>query len=354
MTSKQKDEGGQLEVAYDGTVRVPAFFLPLSAALSRESKSLLAASLSSPRRLKLPTAAEFKTEAQFATAIDSFRRALDEGFARPAAENLLANFPVRITPGRMAGVPIEEFTPLVAADEQRVLINLHGGAFFAGATHVARVESIPMAYKGGFRVISVDYRQGYEHKFPAASEDVAAVYAELLRDYSPSQIGIYGGSAGGMLASQATAWILEQGLPKPGAIGVFSAGTGGSGDGAYFAAIGTGKLPPDDTMVSIVEAPFGYFANTHFDDYLVNPNIAPEAFRARFPPTLLITATRAFDLSPALATHRALVQAGVDASLHVFDGLGHGFYYEAVTPEAVDAYNTMIRFFRKYLGPLAR
>ncbi len=351
MKPKQLDEGDPLEVAEDGTVRVPAFSLPLSAALSRESKSLLAAALSRTRRMNLPSATDFKTAAQFATAIDSFRRALDEGFARPASENLLAAFPVRITPGRIAGVRIEEFTPLGAADEQRVLINLHGGAFFAGAIYVARIESIPMAHKGGFRVISVDYRQGYEHQFPAASEDVAAVYSALLQDYLPSQIGIYGGSAGGMLASQATAWILQQGLPKPGAIGMFSAGTGGSGDGAYFAAIGTGQWPPEDTMVSIVDAPFGYFANTHFDDYLVNPNIAPEAFRAKFPPTLLITATRAFDLSPALATHRALVQAGVEASLHVFDGLGHGFYYDAVTPEAVDAYNTMIRFFRKHLGP---
>jgi monoterpene epsilon-lactone hydrolase len=351
MISKRQVQGGLLQVAADGTVPVPAFLLPLSAALSRESRSLLAAALSSSRRMSLPAVIDFKTDAQFVRAVDSFRRALDEGFARPASENLLATFPVRITPGRIAGVPVEEFTPLEALDEQRVLINLHGGAFFAGATHVARIESIPMAHKGRFRVISVDYRQGYEHKFPAASEDVAAVYAELLHAYSASQIGIYGCSAGGMLASQATAWILEQGLPKPGAIGVFSAGTGGSGDGAYFAAIGTGQWPPEETLMSIVDAPFGYFSNTHFDDYLVNPNIAPEAFRARFPPTLLITATRAFDLSPALATHRALVQAGVDASLHVFDGLGHGFYYDAVTPEAVDAYNTMIRFFRKHLRP---
>ncbi|HKN09802.1 MAG TPA: alpha/beta hydrolase [Pseudomonadota bacterium] len=329
---------------------MPAFELPMSAALSRESKALLAAALANPRRMNLPAAKNFKTEAEFKSAVDAFRRALDEGFARPASEKLLAMFPVRITPGRMGGVPVEAFTPDEALDDRRVLINLHGGAFFSGATYVARIESIPMVHKGKFRVISVDYRQGYEHKFPSASEDVAAVYGELLKDYLPRQIGIYGGSAGGMLAVQATAWILERGLPAPAAIGVFSAGTGGSGDGAYFSAIGTGQFPPDDAMASISQAPVGYFASTRSDDYLVNPNIAPEPFRARFPPTLLMTATRAFDLSPALATHRALVQAGVEASLHVFDGLGHGFYYDAVTPEAVDAYDTMIRFFRKHLS----
>jgi len=300
--------------------------------------------------MSLPEAADFETEAEFKLAVDAFRKTLDEGLARPGSERMLARLPVHIRQGRMGGVPVETFTPLEDVDQERVLINLHGGAFFAGALYVARMESIPVAHMGRFRVISVDYRQGYEHRFPAASEDVATVYAELLKDYLPGQIGIYGGSAGGILAAQATAWILEQGLPRPGAIGVFSAGTGGSGDGAYFSAIGTGRTPPDNAMSSLWSAKVGYFANVRRDDYLVNPNIAPEAFRARFPPTLMITGTRAFDLSPALATHRALVQANVDASLHVFDGLGHSFYYDAATPESLDAYNTIIRFFRKHLS----
>jgi acetyl esterase/lipase len=55
-------------------------------------------------------------------------------------------------------------------------------------------------------------------------------------------------------------------------------------------------------------------------------------------------------MSPAIATHRALVQAGVDASLQVFDGVAHAFFYDGVSPESVDAYNTMIRFFRKHLS----
>ncbi|CAN7496277.1 alpha/beta hydrolase [Phenylobacterium sp. LjRoot219] len=337
-------------VAADGTIATPSFELPLSAALSAESRARLAAMLTSPQRMNLVEAADFTSEADFKAAVDAFRRGLDEGMARPASARLLEMFPVDIVAERLGGVPVEVFTPKGGADDGRVLINLHGGAFFSGATYVARMESIPVAHNGGFRVVSVDYRQGYEHKFPAASEDVAAVYAELLKTHAPEQIGIYGSSAGGMLTAQATAWILEHGLPAPGAIGVLSAGTGGAGDGAYFSAIGSGRHPPDNMMARISDAPVGYFAGTRADDHLVNPNIAPLAFRARFPPTLLITATRAFDLSPALATHRALVQAGVDAQLHVFDGLGHSFFYDAVTPESVDAYDTIIRFFRKHLA----
>ena len=348
--TKQPEAGDPLAVAADGTVAVAAFELPISAALSAESRARLAAMLSSAGRMNMPEAGAFAEEAGFRSAVDGFRKMLDDNMAGPGSERLLETFPVDIAPGRISGVPVEVFTPKAQMDEERVLINLHGGAFYAGATYVARMEAIPLAHKGNFRVVSVDYRQGYEHKFPAASEDVTAVYAELLKDYAPGQIGICGTSAGGMLTAQATAWILELGLPAPGALGVFSAGTGGSGDGAYFSAIGTGKHPPDEAMASITGARFGYFAGTRADDYLVNPNIAPADFRAKFPPTLLITGTRAFDLSPALATHRALAQAGVEASLHVFDGLGHAFFYDAVAPESVDAYDTIVRFFRKHLS----
>ena len=137
-----------------------------------------------------------------------------------------------------------------------------------------------------------------------------------------------------MLAAQVTAWIIRHGLPVPGAVGIFSAGLGGPGDGDYFAAIGNRQAPPDRVMSRFIEGTVGYFSTASADDPCVNPTIAPLDFRAKFPPTMLITSTRAFDLSPAIGTHRALCQAGVDASLHVFDGLGHCVYYFVGTPKA--------------------
>jgi acetyl esterase/lipase len=76
---------------------------------------------------------------------------------------------------------------------------------------------------------------------------------------------------------------------------------------------------------------------------------APETL-ANFPPTLIVTATRGFELSAALYTHTQLVRVGVEADLHVWEGLFHGFFYNPDVPESKDAYNVMVKFFDSHLG----
>lgn len=349
----------KVQIDADGTIHVPAFLLPLSAALSSEARQMQLQSLmrSGPG---LPSIAGLNSDEEFASYVDKYRTTLDEQLIGPLSRAIAGAFPVDISQGKLAGVPVEEFTPSEQKDPRRVLINLHGGAFMSGATYGGRVESMPLASLGKIKVVSVDYRQGYEHKYPAASEDVTIVYRELLKTYASENIGIYGGSAGGKLTAQATAWILDQGLPAPGAIGIFGSGGGGGGDSTFFGKIGQAEIPPPasaaDDPVSIVRpgGPFGYLSNVAPNDPLGVPLYAPQALLAQFPPTLLISATRAFDMSPAIRFHRALTQAGVDAALHIFDGLGHCFYYNPWMPESKDAYDTMIRFFDRHLGTETR
>lgn len=329
---------------------MPSFDFPPSAALSDVARMAQLTRSPPARNLTIPRPTEFASEEMFAEAVKVFRNNLDDGLARMLSDAILKAYPVQMEQTTLGDKPVEFFMPLGAYDEDRILINLHGGAFCAGAKYIARVESIPVCSLGGWKVVSVDYRQGYEHKFPAACEDVAAVYAALLETYPAERIGIFGGSAGGTIASQTIAWLIEHGQPVPGALGIFAAGTSGGGDSSYFSAISAGQRPPFDLFGDLIGGKVGYFSNVRADDYLVNPNLAPEAFRAQYPPTLLITGTRAPDLSPAIAVHRALQAAGVYASLQVFDGLGHSFYYDITLPESQDAYSTIVRFFREKLG----
>src|SRR5262249_46514269 len=109
----------------------------------------------------------------------------------------------------------------------RVLINVHGGGFYGGrGLTFGQLESIPLAAIGRIKVVTVDYREAPYYKFPAATEDTVAVYRELLKQYHPAAIGIFGSSAGGVLTAQVLATLGAQRLPRPGAAGIFWAGPG--------------------------------------------------------------------------------------------------------------------------------
>jgi acetyl esterase/lipase len=258
----------------------------------------------------------------------------------------------------IGGVHAYDYTPqggVSAANRQRVLINLHGGAFMGCWPACAELESMPVSAMGRIRVVSLDYRQGPKYRFPAASEDVASVYRELLKTYRPQNVGIYGCSAGGMLTGMAVAWFQKHDLPRPGAIGILCAGmtlapNGFGGDAAYTtAAIGESRAPPPPQSDAGAGAALPYFSGVSISDPLAAPASSPQVL-AEFPPTLVVTGTRAFELSSAVHTHALLVKAGVDADLHVWEGMFHGFFYNADVPESRDCYDVIVNFFASHLG----
>ncbi len=259
-------------------------------------------------------------------------------------------YPVNIESRVINGVRVEVIAPgqgPSSGNEHRVLINLHGGAFAWGEGSGGEVESIPIASVGRIDVITVAYRQGPEHSFPAASEDVASVYRDLLKDHDPRQIGIYGCSAGGILTAQSIAWFDRVGLPQPGAVGMFCGAAGRmSGDSLHIApALGGQK------MQDHFELQFPYFAQAHVKetDPLVYPINSPQLL-ARFPPSLLIAGSRDFSLSSLFQTQRALVEQGVEAELHVWDGLPHAFFVDPDLPESSEVYRVVTKFFARRLS----
>lgn len=271
---------------------------------------------------------------------------LDEYFFAPRIEEARRLYPVDEEVLTIDGVYTEVFTPASGVPDEngdRVLINLHGGGFSMGARTEGRLESIPVANIARMKVISVDYRQGPEHRFPAASEDVATVYRHLLETYSPKNIGIFGCSAGGMLTAQSVAWFNKHNLPQPGAIGIFCAGAGEFGTGD--AAVITKAFGADFSSGQEIE----YFSGESWDNPLIGPQEHPEIL-ALFPPTLLITSTRDGALSSAAITHQRLVSEGVRADLHVYEGLHHYFFADTDLPESRHVFNVISNFFNRELA----
>jgi len=325
----------------NGDVRVPAFTLPVSRLVSEEAAAA--------QRLRATVPPMDTTGIEDAP----LRRQQINAYMAPSIAGLRERFAVAIEATTLGGVPVLDVTPADGShDPERVLINLHGGAFTVGWDGVALVETIPMAVLAGMRVVSVGYRMAPEHRHPAAVEDVAAVYAALLETYAPERIGIYGGSAGGVLAAQTAAWLAAHGLPQAGALGVF--GAGGTpfeaGESAYVTAYTDGSFPaPPIDGSAPVDITKGYFDGIDAKDPTAWPAYHLDVL-ARFPPTLLITGTRSIDLSPAIYTNSQLIKAGVRTTLIVGESMGHCYYYNLELPEARDAYAAIVSFFRENLN----
>jgi acetyl esterase/lipase len=252
----------------------------------------------------------------------------------------------------MGGVTVDVVKPaagIPARQGNRALINVHGGAFMWGSGSGALVEAIPIAATMAITVVTVDYRLAPEHHYPAASEDVAAVYAALLRRYPPENIGIYGCSAGGVITAQSVAWFQRNGLPRPGAIGTFC-GTGAaySGDSAYLSdPLTAGKPMRHGALPATL--PSAYMAGVSAGDPVAYP-LASDAVMRGFPPTLQLAGSRDFAASVLTWQHRRLAALGVQSELQLFDGLGHAFFVWPDMPESIEAYRLVSAFFDRHLG----
>lgn len=278
------------------------------------------------------------------------KRAFYDAINRDRVERMRKRYAVTTRERRYGGVLADVVEPRGGPRDRRVLINLHGGAFLWGARSGALVESIPIAALSGMTVVSVDYRQGPEHAFPAASEDVEAVYRALLDEHRAEDIGVYGCSAGGYLAAQAVARFIARRLPLPGAVGILCAGfVPPDGDSVYFAPLLDGA-PMRAAPPRLSELP--YLRDAPMHDPQVFPGLHPD-YVARFPPTLLITGTRDFLMSAAVRSHALLAAAGVPAELHVYDGMAHAFFSDPEPPESRAAYDAVVAFFKRHLGARA-
>jgi monoterpene epsilon-lactone hydrolase len=282
-----------------------------------------------------------------AQSLEERRATTDEWRAQDSAE-ALKQYPVVIHSTKLAGVPVDEINPLEPPVENRnrVFINLHGGGFNSDSG--SRIEGDPIANLARTEVISVYYRLAPEHPFPAAVDDVIAVYQELLKTHAPRNIAIYGTSAGAILTCEVAVKLKQLKLPLPGALGVFS----GLGD---FSRVGDsrqlftldglpGQLEPIDDK-NLPDAM--YVGNTSRRDPVLSPLFAD---LRGLPPTLLVTSTRDMLLGDTATLHRTLLRQGVDARLVVFEALPHAFWYHFEFPETREALQLMAHFLDSSVG----
>ena len=88
------------------------------------------------------------------------------------------------------------------ADADRVLLFLHGGGYELGSLRSDGELAARLGRASRMRVLFPEYRLAPEHPFPAAIDDVRAVWRWLRTDQqlSPGSMAVAGDSAGGGLA----------------------------------------------------------------------------------------------------------------------------------------------------------
>ena len=261
---------------------------------------------------------------------------VDVPFARPGGQELLARI------YRPKGDPV---APLTA------LVDVHGGAWNRGDRTTGAHHGRALA-ASGLVVVSLDFRQGGDHKHPAASADVAAgvryVRAHATRlGVDPRRVGLVGSSSGGHLAMLTA---VKPGAPEFGGTPIVRA------DGSLDAS------PADESVAFVLAlypvadplARFRYVVGrqddgtgfdakrliaAHHGYFLSEAQMAEasvtrvvEAREARALPPAWIAHAELDDNVPAAITEalvRAYQQAGGELERVHFPGAKHGFIQQA-------------------------
>jgi acetyl esterase/lipase len=261
----------------------------------------------------------------------------------PSAEHILQSVPARVEVRVMGGVTVYVGIPndLPTGRESHALMTFHGGAFICFGGKCAMALAAQTAVDSNCTTFAVDYRMPPDHPYPAALEDGFAVYRQLIEEIEPAKIAVSGCSAGGNLAAALTLKLRDEGYPLPAAVVLTSPALDLTESGDSYNT----NLYIDGVLKRPMPEVFGLYAN---GVDLTHPYLSPmfADYRPGFPPTFLQAGTRDLLLSSAVRTHRAMRAAGVDAELHIWEGMPHPGFGNA--PEDKEIQQEINRFLEKY------
>ena len=267
-----------------------------------------------------------------------------------AARTLAEGLSVTIQEDKIGGVNVHWVTPSEIADnhQKHLFVYIHGGAWVRNAGVAGTLEAVLIAARLKIPLVSIDYRMPPKHPAPAATDDVASVWKELLKQRSATSMAMGGTSAGGNITLSSVHRFKDLGLPVPGAlyVGTPAVDLDMTGDSRFL------NKGVDRLLVSWKHIPHDAAAMYAGEYDLKHPYVSPiYGDFSDFPPSYLISGTRDLMLSDAVRAHRRLRRAGVEADLHIYEGQSHGDYiYVWNAPESEEHYAELNAFMLKHLS----
>lgn len=262
-----------------------------------------------------------------------------------AAKVLWTARKVQVEQAEVHGLKAEWLTPR-GAQENKLLIYLHGGAYVMGncATHRQLVSYL--AKFSGIKALLPEYRLAPEHPFPAAVDDAVGLYRSLLAEgYAASNIVIAGDSAGGGLTMATLLSLRDSRHPLPAAACLLSPwlDLAATGESMTTHARKDPWFQPED--MPIVAA---YYCR---EDQLRHPLVSPVyADLSGLPPLFIQVGEDEILLSDSTRAAEKVKAAGGDVEIEIWPGMWHVFQaFLRQVPESKKAAKKIGKFVQQAL-----
>jgi epsilon-lactone hydrolase len=235
---------------------------------------------------------------------------------------------------------------LGCASADRVVLHLHGGAYVMGSPRTHRGLAAAMSRTAHAQVLLPDYRLAPEDHHPAALDDALTVYRWLVEDrgYPPGRIAVTGDSAGGGLGLALLLAARDAGLALPACYVGLSPWTDLAATGASVAELD--GIDPWLSAALLIPAARAYAGTVDLRDPMVSPLYGD---LSGLPPVLVHAGSDEILRDDAVRLVERAREAGVDASLGIFDGLWHVFQAFPL-PESRSSIREIGAFIRRHTG----
>ncbi len=257
---------------------------------------------------------------------------------------------VTVTKAELGGVPVAEIT-VDGIEPRHVVLYFHGGVYVMGDAFLAADLASQVGRRTAARVMSVDYRLGPEHPYPAAVDDALAAYQALLDNgTAPSDIVFAGESAGGGLAVATLVNARDHGLPQPAAAFVMSPYADLTLAGATMKTKREADplLSPDALQVRVPD----YTAGQDAALGLISPIFAD---LSGLPPLIIQAGTHEVLLDDAVRLAGQAATADVEVTLDITPGVPHVFQaYYPILDEAAAALDRAGQLLSAHLASAGR
>jgi len=231
------------------------------------------------------------------------------------------------------GVPVE-WVRHPDSPGEGVFLLLHGGAYVSGGCVTHRNLAARISEVSGTQVLVPDYRLSPENPFPAALQDVSAVYGALLREgLRPQELSVGGDSAGGGLTATLLLALRDAGGPLPSSAVLLSPWTDLTLSGESYTALE--EIDPIIKTKFLLDAAGKYAGSNNPSHPMLSPILAN---LEGMPPILIHVGEHEAMLDDSVIFAQRAQEIGVDVEIEVWPEMWHVWHQWAPElPEAVEA-----------------